>query len=301
MLKKARFSRGESQRESVAANRPFRRKRAARIVAAALCLLLLASLAGCSSAPAAKLRVYAFSAGAADAFLITTENAAVLIDCGQKACGRAIADYLAEQGIERLDLLIVTHFDKDHIGGAANVLRSVPVGRVLQSVFPRDSKAYESYLSALAEAGLRAETVTEPLALALDGAELLVDAPAGGYASNESNNSSLIVSLTYGRCRLLFMGDAEDERIAEFLASDAGSYDFLKVPHHGKGGKLTARLIDSVRPKIALITSSDSEKEDKRVVRALEEAGAEVYLTRKGRVVVECDGRSLTAQYETAS
>ena len=96
--------------------------------------LLLAALSGCSASPSHGLTVYAFPVGAGDAFLITTENAAVLIDCGQKGCGKEIAAYLAEQGIAKLDLLILTHFDKDHIGGAEKIIRSVAIDRVLQSI-----------------------------------------------------------------------------------------------------------------------------------------------------------------------
>lgn len=62
-----------------------------------LALLLCAALAGCSAGLTAKLTVFAFSAGAADAFLITTENSAVLIDCGERSFGKEIAAYLTEQ------------------------------------------------------------------------------------------------------------------------------------------------------------------------------------------------------------
>jgi beta-lactamase superfamily II metal-dependent hydrolase len=258
---------------------------------------MLVALAGCSSGQEPKLTVFAFSAGAADAFLITTRDSAVLIDCGEKSFGKEIADYLKERGITRLDYLIITHFDKDHVGGAEKVIRSVDIDHVLQSDYPKESNAYGNYLEALAAVEIEAETVTEDLSFSLDGVQYRIDAPAGGYSSDASNNSSLIVSITNGRDRLLFMGDAEDERIAEFLDQKPGTYDFLKVPHHGRSGELSALLIGTVRPRIAVITSSESEPEDRDVVRCLEESGANCYLTRNGPVLIESTGDGLRAGY----
>ena len=268
-----------------------------RIGICLLALLLIAACAGCASGERAKLTVFAFSAGAADAFLITTENSAVLIDCAEKSFGKEIAAYLAEQGIARLDYLIITHFDKDHVGGADKVIGAAEIGRVLQSDHPKASNAYENYLEALSAAGIEAETVTEDLSFELDGVQYRVDAPAGGYSSDESNNSSLIVSVINGSDKLLFMGDAEDERIAEFLDQQPGTYDFLKVPHHGRSGSLSSLLIRTVRPQIAVITSSESEPEDGEVVQLLRQSGADTYLTRRGNVVIESSGSGVKARY----
>lgn len=245
------------------------------------------------------LTIYAFSAGAADAFLIRTENSSVMIDCAEKDDGKEIAEFLEENGINNLDYLIITHFDKDHIGGAAKVLHSVSVDHVLQSNCPKESNAYDKYLEALSNAGIQADTVTEDISFDLDGIEYWVDAPKGGYTSDESNNSSLIVSITNGDDTMLYMGDAEDERIIEFLNGHKDSYDFLKVPHHGRKGKTSSMLIDILQPEIAVITSSDEEKEDQKVVDWLEQAGADVYLTRIAPVVIESDGNEMWACYET--
>ncbi len=268
-----------------------------RIGAALLAALWLVTLAGCSSAQAPKLTVSAFSAGAADAFLITTENSAVLIDCAEKSFGKELVSCLTERGITRLDYLIITHFDKDHVGGAEKVIRSVAIDHVLQSDHPKESDAYGNYQAALLDAEIEAETVTKDLSFSLDGVQYRIDAPAGGYSSDESNNSSLIVSITNGGDRLLFMGDAEDERIAEFLDQRPGTYDFLKVPHHGRSGELSSLLILSVRPRVAVITSSENEPEDGDVVRWLKESGAECYLTRRGSVTIESTGSGVTARY----
>lgn len=278
----------------------MKEKRIIKVLIPLLVAALTVCLPGCRQEAAPGLTVYAFSAGAADSFLITTASSAVMIDCGEKDDGSDIARYLAKHGISRLDRLIITHFDKDHIGGVPDVLSEVSAGQVLQSDTPKDSKTYERYVKALSDAGITPGTLTEDndISFELDGAVYRIDAPKGGYEDDESNNSSLIISVTYEGRNLLFMGDAEDERISEYLSDEEKTYDLLKVPHHGRSGDMMPSLIDTVKPKVAIITSSEDEPEDEDVVEYLREAGAEVYLTREGPVITEVTSAGVSARYD---
>ena len=267
---------------------------------AALLLTLSMILTACSSgtkkapedgAAKATLDVHFFDAGKADAILLTTAESAVLIDAGEKGFGKTILAYLEERGVEKLDYLIVTHFDKDHVGGAAKVINNIAVGTVLQSNCPKDSEEYEKYVKALANAGIEPVTVREVLTFALDGVTYTVDPPRQEtYADDPSNNSSLIVTVVNGADRFLFTGDAQTARLAEFLSGDVPACDVLKLPHHGKDEPLLAALLDAARPAYAVITSSDEEPESDATIEALERAGAAVLLTRNGAVTLRSDG-----------
>ena len=281
-------------------------KHCLKFIAALLCPLLL--LCGCGSAaapedpdPGTELEVYCFSAGKADAFLLSTRQSAVLIDCGEKGFGKEILSYLEETGIDTLDYLIVTHFDKDHVGGAAKIISSIPVGTVLQSNRPKDSDEYGKYLKALGNAGIEAVTVREALSFTLDGVTYTVDPPdKGDYKHDDSNNSSLIVSVKNGQNSLLFAGDAQDERLGEFLSRNGTEYDFLKTPYHGHWQESLPALVESVRPAYAVITSSEVVPEDAETLSMLADAGTEVFLTRLGAVVVHCDGTAIQIEYADA-
>ena len=122
-----------------------------------------------------QLQIHVFNFGKADSYLLMTDEAAVLIDCGESKNGKEIVQYLKEQKIESLDCLIITHFDKDHVGGAAKVMKSVSVKRVLQSNAPKDSKQVDKYLEALELTGIEAETVREELTMAVEGVNYTVD------------------------------------------------------------------------------------------------------------------------------
>lgn len=235
------------------------------------------------------LEVYCFSAGAADAFLLTAQGTSVLIDTGEAPLGEEILSFLAREKITKLDGLIITHFDRDHVGGAADVLKGISVGTVLQGSGPADSKQYDKYKKALKKTKKTPYTVTETVTFSLGGAEYTVRPPQqSSYAVEPSNNSSLIVTVEYGESRLLFMGDAEDARIAEYLQSPQ-SCDFIKIPHHGRWHENLPALLEAVRPKAAVITSSEEEPEDTAVMNALSNQNVTTYLTDIAPVLVRCD------------
>ena len=288
----------------------MRKKNCVRRLLALFLSLALLALAGCavgerpSSAAAVTdepfdgLEVTVLDAGKADAILLTTPDSAVLIDCGEKGFGDEILGELAARGIEKLDLLIVTHFDRDHVGGAAKVIGGVEIGRVLQNDFPKDSGEYRKYLRALEKVSLAPETVRETLSFTIGGADYTVDPPQRGhYDRDESNNASLIVTVAYGGTRLLFMGDAETARISEFLASSPAHCDVVKLPHHGEKEKMLDALLAAVKPRWAVITCSSASPEASSTMKALDTAGVETYLTRIGAVRIRSDGETLTVEY----
>jgi beta-lactamase superfamily II metal-dependent hydrolase len=248
------------------------------------------------------LELHAFAAGKADALLLTTANSAVLVDCGEKGFGKTIAAYLAAQGIEALDALILTHFDKDHVGGAAKVLKTIPTRRVLCSNCPKDSDEYANYCEALAAAGLEAETVRTAQAFELDGVRYTIDPPAQeAYADDASNNSSLVVAVQAGAVKLLLAGDAEQARIDEllsgFLAENPGPYDLVKLPHHGRWESNLPQLLEATGPRNALITCSDDMPEDDATAELLAREGIATWLTRTAPVQAATDGITLDVWY----
>ncbi|SFC61695.1 Metal-dependent hydrolase, beta-lactamase superfamily II [Ruminococcus albus] len=247
------------------------------------------------------LTIYSFKAGKADAELIYGDDWAVLIDCGEKGFGKEIVAYMEDNGIKKLDYLIITHFDKDHVGGAAKVLKTCEVGAVMQSNSPKESNEYENYLEALDNKGMTAQTVREKMTFTLGEAVFTVDPPAQEvYEKEPSNNSSLITEVTLGDVNMLFAGDAENDRLAEFTQNNNKTYRFVKVPYHGHWQKQLQPFAQSIKAEIAVITSSDEEPEDKQTVDLFKKCGAEVYTTKTDSVIVKCDGKNIAAAYDNS-
>lgn len=271
---------------------------------ALLCILvLLISMCGCAAAQeitgGAEMEVYFFKAGKADAILITTQNGAILLDCGYKGFGQTILDELSARAIETIDYLVITHFDKDHVGGAAKVINNFPVKTVLQSNSPRDSEEYAKYIRAFNNANLEPITVREDYVFTLDGVTFTVNPPRkNNYINDDSNNSSLIVTAVNGDDVFLFLGDAQTERLEEYLEAEPVDCDFLKIAHHGSEEPLIEALVSTVRPELAVITCSEEEAESNSVRLTLENAGVALWLTRVAPVRVTSNGESIAVNYE---
>ena len=248
--------------------------------------------------PPGELVCYSFSAGKADAHLIYDSEFAILIDCGEKGFGKEITEFLEAHDIRAIDMLIISHFDKDHVGGAAKVIKSNEVRNVFQPAYAKQNDETENYRRQLAEKGISPNIVRERQTVRIGSAELTFYPPMKEiYAEDQSNNSSLMVSVRYGSKSMLFTGDAEDLRLSEFISTEKAAFDVLKVPYHGHFQMMLSSFLKAVDPQIAVITCSDSEPEDDQVIKMLSELGCVTYLTRKAPVMIRCDGSSVTASY----
>ena len=241
-----------------------------------------------------ELKLHVFNAGKADSMLLYNDNFSVLIDTGEEELGNTIVNYLNDLGIEKLDYLIITHFDKDHVGGASKVINNIEIGSILQSNYPKESKVYDKYLEAIKNNNVKVVTVVKDISFSFGDIKFVVNGPdEEEYSEKPSNNSSLITKVYYKDNSLLFMGDAENLRISEFLSENNETFDFLKVPYHGHYQEKLEELIKRISPKYALITSSDKEIEDESTLEVLNKYNVKTYLTRKGTIDVVFDGTTI--------
>lgn len=245
------------------------------------------------------LAITFLDAGKADAIVLHTNNSTVLIDTGLKSGGKDLVELIKEQGIDTIDYLIITHFDKDHVGGAAKVIKKLKVNNILTSDYFKDSEEVEDYIEACDNAGIKPEVLQDEISFTLDNVTYKVYPHiASSYSEKESNNSSLIISVEHGENRMLFTGDANNLRIEEFITKQESNfkYQLLKVPYHGRYMECLPEFFNIIKPEYAVITSSEEEKEDKETVELLKVLDTNVLLTREGTIVVKSDGKRLTIE-----
>ena len=226
--------------------------------------------------------------GKADCSILTDGAHSVVIDCAEEDNAPAVLAALQTQHITQIDLLIVTHFDKDHIGGAADVLHHVSVQRVVEPDYEPEnpeSEAYTAYRAALDASGITPERVSDSLAVTLGDMQLRILGAVGvSYEKNTDNNNSLVVTLTHLENRFFFAGDIEKQRIADLLDSGVAGCDVLKVPHHGVYNKQLPALFEALGMKDAVITCSEKNPADEKTLGALESLGCRIWQTANGEV-----------------
>ena len=269
-----------------------------------LCMMMIAGLMAAAAVCAAdELRVDFYDMGKADAMLVTTpQGKRILIDTGTNKGGKKLVSRFEEEGIDRIDLMLITHYDKDHVGGADKILEGVQVDAVVMPVYDKESKQYTQFEEALAAVkdidvyrmGIGKETAFE----SGDGLTMHVTAAHEKYyGEDEENDFSLAVRMTFGDVRLFFAGDAEAPRQKELLEEGGVACDVLKVPYHGRLTGMSEKFLTACAPRIAYITDDEEEPASEEVIAILEKLGAQVYTSRKdGSVTVFTDGKTVRAQ-----
>ncbi len=255
------------------------------------------------AAPMEELSVSVLKVGKADAIILKTGESCMVIDAGEEDDGAEICAFLEKSGVSRVDALIITHFDKDHVGGADKLIDAFPVERVIMPDYESTAAQYLEFIAALEKKSIAPERIRSNTELSLGTAQVLVEPPVNYPApsANEEtdNDCSLITTVTHGRNRLIFMGDAEKYRLRDWLDGGAAqSCDFIKVPHHGRYNAMLSELFAAVRPKYAVICSSDKNPAEDKTLKLLSNIGAEVYETRFGNVAAISNGISLELSQE---
>lgn len=167
------------------------------------------------------------STGKSDCILVEIGNKVIMIDTGEDKNGKQIVDRLKEKGINTLDYLILTHLDKDHIGGVDSVLSSVKVKNIIQANYKKDSKQYDEYIDSLKKADIEPVLLKDNMNIVINSAEINIH-PASKSKYESSNDYSIITNISYGAHKFLFAGDAEEERLSEFINGNTLKYDLLK-------------------------------------------------------------------------
>lgn len=262
-----------------------------------------ASLFSCGSKDSKSITAYPemtvtfFDVGKADSIVINTENSTVIIDCGEKGDGKEIVQFLEDKGITTVDYLIITHYDKDHVGGASKVIKSLDVKNVLAPDYDEESDEVEKYRKALAGKNITPQRLTSDISFELDGASYDIIAPEETfYGEDNDNDFSLVTKMVYHDVSFLFTGDAMEQRLDEIM--DIGKCNLLKVPYHGRKLDNFKDFLQNVQPDCAVVCTSANEFSSK-TENALSDLNIKTYATcYNGRITASSNGVDLSISTE---
>jgi competence protein ComEC len=245
--------------------------------------------------PPTGLRLTVLDVGQGDAILLQVAQGAVLVDQGPPEGD--VADQLDELGVERIAALVLTHPQRDHVGGAADVLESVDVETVLDPGIRAPSPDQESALSAARRHHVPVVTAHAGQRLRIGGLRLQVLWPDGSApAGSDPNDHAIVILASYGSVDALLTADAEGNVTVPLRPPPV---EILKVAHHGSADERLPQLLELLRPRVALVSvgsGNDYGHPAPSTTAALEAfPSLEVYRTdRDGRVTIETDGERIT-------
>ncbi|MBF0910987.1 MAG: MBL fold metallo-hydrolase [Atopobium sp.] len=233
--------------------------------------------------------------GQGEAILIALPEKTMLIDAGPTGSAPKIAQVLQELGRNKIDYLVATHPDEDHIGGMADVISSTQIGTIYAPNKTNNTATYRKFLTAIQNNNLQitlaeAGTIIDQT----DSYKLEILWPKKDANFPETNDYSIIIKLTVGNKTFLFTGDAPTNAI---LNSNPGHIDVLKLSHHGSRTGTTEVLIHKLSPTYAVLSYAVDNPYGhpmQSVLNALHKHSVEVWGTgANGTITITCDGTNI--------
>lgn len=214
---------------------------------------------------------------------------------------RVVSEYLWSRGLDRIDYILATHADADHIDGLNDVARNFKVRGAIVARTPVNDPGYARFAATMNAMDVPVHKVGagDVLKFGNSTAQVLWPPPGTNVNAPSRNNDSVILLLRYGERSLLLTGDIEKEGEAALLQGGIDLHgDIVKVGHHGSKTSSTAGFVSATHPSLAIISvgrNSMFGHPHKDVVERWRASGAEALTTgQRGTISVTTDGHALS-------
>lgn len=202
-----------------------------------------------------KLKIYFMDVGQGDSTLIVTpKNKKILIDGGEGK-NNILLPYLLDRRINKIDYVMISHFDSDHCNGLIEVIEKINVKNIIISRQSEESEEYKNILNIIKQKNIKVKIVKEKDKIFIE-KDLYMEIlnPAEKLEFQDLNNNSIVAKLIYINFSMLFTGDIEkvEENLADKYKNNLKS-TVLKVSHHGSKTSSSEEFLKYVKPRIALI------------------------------------------------
>jgi ComEC/Rec2-related protein len=211
-----------------------------------------------------------------------------------------VSRFLWSLGLTRIDYVLATHADADHMDGLAAVAENFNINQAIVGRVVKHNFQFDAFTGAASrqQAPLTMLNAGERFEIEGVTVETLWPLPSGQVASKSSNDDSIVLRLSYGENIILMTGDIERESEDSLVQSGVNlRADVLKIPHHGSKTSSTEAFLDAVKPRLAIISVGERSRfghPHAVVVERYQKRGVNLLQTgRDGMVTVQSDGVTL--------
>ena len=199
-----------------------------------------------------ELSVTYLDVGQGNAVLVRQGDQAMLIDGGPRESSSFVVSYLEQQGIQKLDYVLISHFDEDHLAGAIGALYKFPVETLITADYETDSSIYDSYKEAVEEKGYVPVHPSLGDTFSLGSGSFRIISPVS-YGHEDENQDSVGITLENGSDRFFIGGDIGLEGEKEILEAGVDiQADVMLMNHHGS--HVSREFFQAVNPSWAVIS-----------------------------------------------
>ncbi len=248
--------------------------------------------------------VHFLDVGKADCIYIKCENKNILIDAADKDVSNSVVEYLCRQNINKLDLVVVTHPHRDHIGQMEDVVNNFKIDNFIMSEIPLEiiptSITYKKMLESIKNKNLKIKLVHSGEKFTLGNLKIDILGPYKQY--DNLNNNSVVMRLEYGNESFIFTGDAEKEAEKDMIQNNLNlKASVLKVGHHGSSTSTTKNFLKKVNPQFSIVSvGKDRNKLPKEnIIKRIKKSGSDVYRTDiYGTIILKTNGDGIDISTE---
>jgi competence protein ComEC len=211
-----------------------------------------------------------------------------------------VSQYFWSRGLDRIDYILATHADADHIAGLNDVASNFKTRGAIVARTPADDDQYQRFAATMRQTGVPVSVIGrgDVLHFGAVSAQVLWPSPVAGQSAPSRNNDSIVLLVRYGNKSLLLTGDLEKQGEAAVLSQGLNlRTDLVKVAHHGSKTSSIEAFVSATRPSFAVISvgrTSMFGHPSQDVVARWRAIGARVMTTgQSGTISVVTDGQVL--------
>ena len=252
------------------------------------------------------LKIYFVDVGQGDCTLIQThEKKNILIDGGGSEFGSfdvgesILLPYLLNRGINKIDYMMISHFDSDHIGGLFYIMENLKVDNIIISRQGKNSENFKKFIQIMSKKQINLIIVKRGDYVKIDDTSYfeILFPEEKQISDNVLNNNSIVAKFVSSNVTMLFTGDIEEiaeKRLCElYRNTNKLQADIIKVAHHGSKTSSTLSFLELVNPQIALIgvgADNNFGHPNEGVLERIKKLGTQIYRTdQTGEVSIVID------------
>jgi len=206
-----------------------------------------------------KLELVFFDVGQGDAILVQTpDNKNILVDTGPNEnylpSKTILLPYLRSKGINKLEAIVLTHPDSDHIGGTLELLKNIKVNNIFQNGLDKNSKTCRKIKRYIQENHIKNKTLYDGDNIYPDKDVNIKVIRSDKKLKNNSNEDCIILYISYKNFSSLLMADSEADSIYEIQKYVNKPLNIIKIGHHGSYNSLNYHFLNYLKPELAVIS-----------------------------------------------
>ena len=251
--------------------------------------------------------VYYLDVGQSDCTIVICDDEVLMIDCGTLNQLNTIRQSLLSLDIDKIDYMVISHQHDDHMGSAVEIINDYNVDNLIMPRLAQSnnvtSKTYNTFINTVNNKNITKIPAQDCKGFRIGDARVEIFSP--NTQSNNLNNMSVVLKITYGETEFLFQGDSETKIENDLMRADYDiDVDVLKIGHHGSKTSTSSTYLEATSPQFAVISSGYGNNyghPNGEILKRLDNSEITTLITSlDGDVVVTSNGEKITVSTQSS-